>query len=158
VRALAIDDDHVGSLADFYRSYLVLDAKRACAGPCRHPQDVARPQHPRLMPDRLQPRSQPHLLEHVEPVVAGRAVGAQRHRDPLFPHLDDRRDTGPQLEIGAGTMHHFDVVLGEHLLLRVVGPHAMRDTQTRRGETNISEILQIVQPARKFANDRNLLT
>ena len=120
--------------------------------------DIARRQYPRLMTDRLQHRSQPHLFEHVEPVVARRTVGAKRDGDPLFPHLDDRRDARSELEIRTGTMHHFDVVLGEQRLLRVVGPHAMRDTQTRRGQTNIREIFQIVQPAREFANDRNLLT
>ena len=98
------------------------------------------------MTNRLQHGSQPHLLEHVEPVVARRAVGAKRDGDAFRPHLGDRRDARSELEIRAGTMHHFDVVLGEQRLLRVVGPHAVRDTQTRRGEPNIREILELFSP------------
>ena len=47
---------------------------------------VARRQRAGPASRRLQQRGEAHLVEHVEVVVAGRAVGAERHGDAARPH------------------------------------------------------------------------
>ena len=71
---------------------------------------------------RLERRREPHLVEHVEPVVAGGAVGAERHRDAARPHLGDRRDAGSELQVRPGAVQDLDVALGEQLLLALGRP------------------------------------
>ena len=58
-------------------------------------------------------RRQPHLVEHVEPVVARGAVGAERHGDAAPAKLDDRREARAELQVRAGAVHDLDVVLRE---------------------------------------------
>ncbi len=49
---------------------------------------------------------------------------------PSRPHLDDRRDARPELQIRAGAVQHLDAVLGQQRLLGLVDPHAVRRAQT----------------------------
>ena len=81
VRPVEVDDDEVGALAGLDRSDLGLQAERARAFARRHPDHVAGRQRARAEAHRLQHGREPHLLEHVEAVVAGGAVGAERHGD-----------------------------------------------------------------------------
>ena len=76
--------------------------------------------------------AQPHLVEHVEPVVAGGAVGAERHRDAARAHLGDRRDARSELEVRARAVQHVHAVLGKQPLRRVVHPDAMRRAEPGR--------------------------
>jgi hypothetical protein len=61
-------------------------------GPSGHPQDLSRRQHARFFAHRLQNSREPHFFEHVEAVVAGCAVRAERDGDPSRPHLGTWRD------------------------------------------------------------------
>ena len=81
VRPVAVDEDQVGAFAELDRSDLALRPSARAPSRvaiCRTSRAVSAPAPRR---DGLQAGRQPHLLEHVELVVAGRAVGAQRHRD-----------------------------------------------------------------------------
>ena len=120
VRPIAIDEDQVRALADLDRPDLGLEAERPGAVASRHPQRVAGGQRAGSVPHRLQRRRQPHLVEHVEAVVAGRAVGAERHARCRAPHVGDRRDAGSELQVRAGAVHHLDVALRQQRLLGVV--------------------------------------
>jgi len=75
-------DDQIGSFARLDRADVSLQAEGASAFAGCHPDRIARGQRARPLPDRLQHGREAHLLEHVEAVVAGRPVGAQRHGDP----------------------------------------------------------------------------
>src|SRR5215510_15561211 len=54
-------------------------------------------------------------------------------------------------------MQHLDVVSRKQRLLRLVGPDAVRDAEMWRGETDLGEILEIVQPAGEETHNHNLL-
>src|SRR5262245_23804535 len=70
VRSIAVHEDEVRALADFDRADVGFETHRAGAGARRHFHGVARSQRARLTTDGLKGRGEPHLLEHVEPVVA----------------------------------------------------------------------------------------
>ena len=135
----------------------MLEAERARARARRHPQHVARRQDARLLAHRLQHRREPHLLEHVEPVVAGGAVGAERDGDAAGAHLRHRRDPRSELEVRPGAVHHLDVVIGQQLLIAIVDPHAMRRAQMRRREVNARQVLDVGARAGVLLDDRDLL-
>ena len=108
---------------------------------------------PGAVPHRLQRRREPHLVEHVEPVVAGGAVGAERHRDAARAHLDDRRDARPELEVRAGAVQDLDVALGEQRLLGVGHPDAVRRAQPRRRQAGVGQVFEVGQAARQSPHD-----
>ena len=111
----------------------------------------------RLLAHRLQDGREPHLLEHVEPVVAGGAVGAERHRDAARAHLRHRRDARSELQVRAGAVHHLDVVVGQKLLIAFVHVDAVRGAQMRGRQAQARQILQIRQAARDLPDDRDLV-
>ena len=77
-------------------------------------------------------------------VVAGGAVGAERHRNALGAHLDDRREAGAELQIRSRTMQHLDTPLGHQRLLIVVDPHAVSEAELRRGQAGVGEIVDVL--------------
>ena len=77
MRPIPIDCDQVGAFARFDRANLVLETERAGAAASGHPQHLARGQGTGAAADGLECGREPHLLEHVEPVVAGRPVGSE---------------------------------------------------------------------------------
>ncbi len=78
-----IDRDHVGLLVRFERSDVVLEPERAGAVQRRHLQRFGGRDRAGVAALALgKQRGEPGFAEHVESVVAGRAIGAQRDVDP----------------------------------------------------------------------------
>ena len=73
----AIDEDEVGSLTRFDRSNFVLEPEGARAFASSHPDGIRCSQRTRRFPHGLNQRGKTHLFEHVEAVIARRAVGTQ---------------------------------------------------------------------------------
>ncbi len=108
LRRHRVDEDEVGPLADLDRADFGVQPERGGASPRRHPQRIARRKSSGRVPNRLEAGRQTHLAEHVEVVVAGRAVGAERDADAAAPHLRDGRDARAELEVRTGAMGHLD--------------------------------------------------
>ncbi len=68
---------------------------------------------------------QVHLFEEVQVAVAGRAVGAQRHRQALVEHVDHRREAAAQLQVAGGVVDGIDAVGLQDVQVRVGTPHAV---------------------------------
>ena len=77
VRAVTVDEDEIGPLACLDRPDFPFHPERTRPLPGGHAQDVPGGQRARPLSDGLEGRSQAHFLEHVEPVVAGGAVGSE---------------------------------------------------------------------------------
>ena len=86
--ARTADHDDVRALAGLQRADAVLHAQRPRAAEGRHLQHRGRGGDGRIAGRVLgQERGRQHLLEHVEVVVAGGAVGAQAQPQPFRQHL-----------------------------------------------------------------------
>src|SRR5437660_2942195 len=81
VRPIAVDNDQVGAFSRLEGTDVGVEPQRQSAGPRCHVHHIPRRQDTRRVPDSLEHSREPHLLEHVEPVVAGSTVGAERHGD-----------------------------------------------------------------------------
>ena len=80
---------------------------------------------------------EPHLLEQVEAVVRGRAVGAERDVDVVRKQLGDRRDAARELQVRGGAMDDVTALRGEQLDLRAsrwTAWMAMKPVRWRRGD------------------------
>ena len=104
---------------------------------------VARWQRARAESHGLQRRREPHLVEHVEAVVARGAIGPERHADAAASHLDDRRQSRAELQVRPGAVHHLDGALRHQRLLRVRHPDAVRRAQARARQPGCGQILQV---------------
>ena len=96
MEALEVEDRQVGALARLDAADLAPEAEGARAVRRRHAQGAARGQRFSPAPDLLQKRGGAHLREHVEAVVAGRTVRAERDGDAALEHLRDGRDAGAE--------------------------------------------------------------
>ena len=83
------------------------------------------------------------LLQHVEIVVAGGAVGAQRHVDTLCQQLRNRREPAAQLHVAGGIVDHADVLFPQQRPILCRHPHAVG------GGAGHVEHSQIVHPRRR---------
>jgi hypothetical protein len=145
VRRVGPDQDQVGPLAWRDRADLGVEAERLGAAAGGHQQHVPRGQRPGAVAFGLERRREAHLVEHVEAVVAGGAVGAQRHADALGPQRDDRGHARTELEVRAGAVEHLDAALGHDRLLAGVDPHAVGGAQPRRGEPELGQVGHVAQ-------------
>ena len=78
-----------------------------------------------------QKRRQTHLLEHVEAVIAGRAVGTDANIDPGISQFGNRGDATGQFEIGTGAMRNRAAVLGQQGNFLRFQMNRMRGNQRR---------------------------
>src|SRR5437870_11296668 len=99
-----IEHDEIGALAWLERADLVIEVEHLRAFACREEHRVRRAERSDAAHDPREERREPHLLEAVEAVVAGRAVGAEAHGDFRRAKLGDLRDARPELEIRRGAV------------------------------------------------------
>ena len=135
MRAPAADHDDIGPLADLDRADLGVEPQRAGAVPRGHRHRVSRGKPARAQADGLKHGRQPHLCEHVEPVVARRAISPQRDGDASLTQLDHGRQAGAEFEVRARAMQDLHVVAGDQRLRLVVHPHTVRGAEARRDQT-----------------------
>ncbi len=106
--------------------------KRPGADARRHGQCLARRQRRRIAADPLgEQRREPQLLEHVEIVVRGRAVGADPDRGADLEHLHDRRDARPEFEVARRIVRDAGARLAQRTDLSFVHVDAVRREDPR---------------------------
>ena len=101
------------------------------------------------MAQRVQGRGEAHLVEHRQPVVAGRAVGAEHHRNAGTLQPGHVRDPGAELEVGARAVA--DAWCGStRAMLDLVRLEvdAMGEHHVGAGESDVVEVVDVVAPGR----------
>ncbi len=127
VRPRQREGDQIRALAGFQRAGDLRDVHRARAHNRRHLQNLARGQHRGIHRAHLgDQRGQAQLLDHIQGVVAGRAIGADAHVQPDLEHLIHLRDAAGQLEVAAGIVRDAHVVVLERVHLALVQVDAVR--------------------------------
>ena len=121
-----VHQDQVGALARLQRADQVPHVQGARAQAGGHRQGLRRGQDGGVVAGALgQERGQAHLLEHIQVVVGGRAVGADAHGQPGLQHLLHRREAGGQLEVRGGVVGHAGTDVPQRLDLAVVDVDAV---------------------------------
>ena len=121
------DGNDVRLLARFQRPNLLIKTQSGGAAACGQPQrgaggdlgGVERVHFVELGRRR-------HLPEHVEVVVAGRAIRSQPDGQPGGQHLRDGRDAAAQFHIAFRAVHHAHLMFGQQADFFFVQPDAMR--------------------------------
>ena len=117
--------------------------------------DIARRQGARTQPDFLKQAGLAHLQEHIQPVVARRAVRADRNGQPGLQILRDRRDAGSEFQICRRAVKNPRVRLSQDLPLMRLSVHAMREADVLAGHADGVQILHVVHPC-AFADEFDL--
>ena len=127
VRALEVDQDHVGELARLQRPQPVRRPERRRGVERHHPERLRR-RHRRGVERRrpVQRRRQPQRHPHVEVVARDRPVGADRHPHPGRQHVGDPGDAARELQVRHRVVRHRRPGPRQDRDLLVVEPDAMR--------------------------------
>ena len=104
----------------------------------------------------MQQRGEAHLLEQVEPVVARRAIGAERNVDAAREQVGHRRKAGTELEVRRRAVQHAGLCGGEDFPLLARGMNAVRERDIGAGQTNLVEKLNVVAPG-QLPDEANFL-
>ena len=127
MEAIQVQDDEVRALAGLERSGQVIHVHRGGAEARRHGQRRARRNRRRIAARPLgQQRRQPRLLEHVEIVVRGRAVGADADVQRQLAHARHRRDARAELQVARRVVRHACPEVLQRAHLAVVHVHTVR--------------------------------
>src|SRR5436309_13354792 len=87
-----VEQYQISALACFNAADLVIETQRSSAVDCRHSQHSKRGQRLRAVQRFLDQRSSAHLGEHIQAVVARRAIRPERNRNPSLEHLKYRSE------------------------------------------------------------------
>jgi hypothetical protein len=131
VCALQIDEDDVSALARLKAPYLAGEAEGARAVGGGHAQDSARGEGFGAVDYLLKQRGGAHLREHVEAVVARRAVGPERDGDAAPEHLDDRGYPRRELKVRGRAVCDVRSRPRQQFLLTPVNVDAVREHDVR---------------------------
>ena len=137
IEASEIDRGHIGPFAGFQAAGFAIDSQRPRAVDRRHLQHRRRRQGRGVFRHEFaEQRRRAHFAEHVEVVVAGSAVGAQRNIHACLEQVGDPAGAARELQIGFGTMYDRGASCGEHrnfLIEQLRGVHAL-ETRTDQAE------------------------
>ena len=100
----------------------------------------------------LQQRRGAHLGKHVEAVVAGGAVRAQRNRYLARQHLGDARQTRSEFQIRRRTMRDVRLRARQRLHFLSVEMDAMREQHVRARDSQRIKISHVTPPSLRFDN------
>ena len=142
MRPVEVEDREVRELPGLDRAQPVPRAEGAGPVDRREVERPLRREHGRVPAGGLvQERRHLHLLEQIHPVVADRAVRAQRDRDARLEHLREGRDTaGRELHVRRGAVGDLDAVPAE-------GPHLVqRDPDAVGGDDAVTEEPNLLEP------------
>mmetsp|Transcript_25619 Transcript_25619/g.71387 ORF Transcript_25619/g.71387 Transcript_25619/m.71387 type:complete len:252 (+) Transcript_25619:2-757(+) len=106
--------DHVRLLADREAARDGVDAEGLRPAQGRHPERDHRRGDGGVLPDALgEQRREPHLRHHVEGVVGGRPVGAQRDVDTGLEKICSPAHAASELQARCGAVDHVRLGLGQ---------------------------------------------
>src|SRR5216110_317060 len=146
VRLAQVEDDQVGALAGGDRADLGFEAERAGAperGELEHPTGGERVG---AEPWLLDQGGEAHLGEHVEPVVAGRAVRPDGDLAPRGEQLRHLRHAARELQVGRRAVHHRGALAREARRFVRVHPHAVGECRTRARDPDRVEVGDLLEP------------
>ena len=123
------------------------DAERRRTTHGGQPEHLQRGHGRRAVHRLLDERREPHLLEHIQRVVARCAVSAQRYRDAACKVPRDRGDAGTEFQIGRWTMQDPRLMTRHQVHFMVVQPDAVRETGDLVQDPQLREVLDVVHPA-----------
>ncbi len=147
-RGLAIEDDEIGGLPRLDRTYIAVEPQRPGPPDRGHLESIRRRERRRLEAvDPLKQHCGLHRLEHVLAVVAGGPVDADPNGDAEAPQLGNRANAGSEDHVRDGVVGDSDAVLGEHLAVVGVDPHAVRGEGRSLEQATPGAVLDWADPA-----------
>jgi hypothetical protein len=107
--------------------------------------------------DLLEQGGQADLLEAVQMVAAGRAIGAHAHGDSMAAEGQEIGDAGAELQVGAGAVNDARAVVPHSGEIPVGDPDAVGEAQVGREHALVVEVVNFVPPSLKAPDDRGLV-
>jgi len=126
-----IHGDDIAALAELERAQLIAEAERRSAAGRGDAHRVRRGQGPGARPRLVEQRQQAQLVERIEVVVAGGAIGSERDRHAGREQLGHLGDPRRQLQIRRRARAHVRAAAREQRAIAVREMDRVRDARVR---------------------------
>ena len=109
------------------------------------------------MLDLLEQGGQADLLEAVQMVAAGRAIGAHAHGDPMAAEGQEIGDAGAELQVGAGAVNDARAMVPQPAEMPVGEPDAVSEAEVGCEQALVVEVVDFIPPSLEAADDRGFV-